>query len=145
MALEQFFYDNPNPCWIYECQKLHFIEVNKSCVSLYGYTEEEFLYKLTINDLQPKEDQLLMKDYLEEDNTFGDAGIWRHKDKKGKLFHVLIFSHETRLNGQKCRYVMAVNVEKELQNERSFRDIYVDRQKLQQSIRKRTGPKDRGK
>ena len=67
MALEQFFYDNPNPCWIYEYQKLHFIEVNKSCVSLSGYTEDEFLFKLTINDLQPKEDLLLMKDYLEED------------------------------------------------------------------------------
>lgn len=134
MALEQFFYENPSPCWIYQCQTLRFIEINKRCVSVYGYSEDEFLEKLLHPDLQPLEDTILLKEYLEEDNTFGDSGVWRHMNKAGHIFHVRILTQPTQLNGQKCMYVMATNVEKEVSLERKFRTAHCSLTRLRNSV-----------
>jgi PAS domain S-box-containing protein len=141
MALEQFFYDNANPCWVYECKSRHFIEVNRKCVSVYGYTEDDFLQELTIDDLQPKEDADLLKEYLKEDPEFGNNGIWRHKTRSGVSFHVRIFTQATKLNGQKCMYVMATNVEQEIQQARKFRESYCDFERLQTIILSKTKDK----
>ena len=102
MALEQFFFDNPIPCWVYAESTNQFIIVNKSAVTTYGYSETEFLEELKVNDLHTA------------GNIASHNGIWHHVDKSGKEFYVRIYSHDTLLNGQRCKYVMAVNADEEM-------------------------------
>ena len=37
------FSDNPYPMWIYDCEKLRFLEVNDAALRTYGYSRDEFL------------------------------------------------------------------------------------------------------
>lgn len=43
MAFEQFFYQNPTPCWIMETADFRFMEVNISMIETYGYSEYDLL------------------------------------------------------------------------------------------------------
>jgi PAS domain S-box-containing protein len=44
------FEGNPLAMWIQDLESLHFLEVNESAQSQYGYTRDEFI-ALTVNDL----------------------------------------------------------------------------------------------
>ncbi len=111
MALEFFFHDNPNPCWIYDNETFRFLAVNKSCLTTYGYTEDDFIDRLTIFDLLFPEDQSQFRSYLHVAEPPQISGIWRHIHASGAVLQVCTYSHQTRLNGRFCRYVMAVNVQ----------------------------------
>jgi PAS domain S-box-containing protein len=111
MALEYFFHDNPNPCWIYDSETYRFVAVNKSCVSTYGYSEDEFLDKLTIFDVTVSADIPALEEYVHTPNPEQITGIWRHLHKNGAVLQVCTYCHDTKLNGRICRYVMVVNVQ----------------------------------
>ena len=111
MALEYFFHDNPNPCWIYDSESYRFLAVNKSCLTVYGYSEDDFMDLLTVFDLIYPEDVAPLKEYLQRPDQPQISGIWRHIHKNGAILQVCTYSHETKLNGRICRYVMAVNVQ----------------------------------
>lgn len=126
MALGQFFFENPIPCWVYDCKTLRFLAVNNRCTEVYGYREEEFLDRLTITDLHPRQLLVVAHDYIEEDKGFADSGIWQHQKEDGETFYVRIYSHPTRLNGRDCRYVMAVDVSNEVRLQRRIRQQHFD-------------------
>ena len=125
MALEQFFFDNPVPCWVYQEKTHRFLTVNQSTVREYGYSEEEFLTRLIIDDMLPEEDRELLRDYVQQYKDLTRSGIWRHRRKDGKIFYVRIYSYQTKLNGQQCRYVMAVNVDEEVRLQRVLRARFI--------------------
>lgn len=130
MALGQFFFGNPIPCWVYDCKTLGFLAVNKQCIKVYGYSEDEFLDRLTTNDLQPRQLLIVSQDYTREDKAFGNSGIWQHQKKNGEQFYVHIYSYATRLNGRACRYVMAIDASDEVRLHRQIRERYFNRDKL---------------
>jgi PAS domain S-box-containing protein len=126
MALGQFFFENPIPCWVYDSQTLRFLAVSKRCCEVYGYTEDEFIDRLTTNDLHPRQLLVITEDYAREDKQFKDSGIWKHQKKNGETFYVHIYSGPTRLNGRSCRFVMAIDASNEVRLYRQMREQHFD-------------------
>ena len=115
MAFEQFFFDNPIPCWAYEETTLKFLAVNNSAVAVYGFSEEEFLEDLLVTDLELQEnDPNSISSHKEPSETIHTSPVIQHQTKSGKIIHVHICSHPTKLNGLPCRYVMALNADEDL-------------------------------
>lgn len=126
---ERLFENNPNPMWIYDLQNYTILLSNKAACFQYGYTFSEFR-KLTLYDLRPSsEHQKLNASLNNEVRRFGDSGDWLHKNKKGELFYVNIFSHETIYEGRKCRLVTSINVNKKVMAE-------IERENIQKSLDK---------
>ena len=61
MALGTFFYDNALAALVFDKGTLQFNEVNSQSLTLYGYTEAEFMQKLAVTILfLPKTGRLLL-------------------------------------------------------------------------------------
>lgn len=107
MVFDQFFYENPIPCWIYAMDDLRFLAVNKSACSRYGYREEEMLGGMTILDLRPGDERKELRRLLANGCAIKKA-CWKHMTRYGQTFQVNIQSFDTKVNGRVCRFVMAI-------------------------------------
>jgi len=106
------FHLSPQPMWLYDCETLKFIQVNKAAIDHYGYTEEDFLTML-ITDIRAEEDVLEMNILLNnreqiEESTF--TGSFNHVKKNREIINVEVYSTEIILKGRNCRSVIAVDV-----------------------------------
>jgi len=82
------FSANPYPMWVYDCETLHFLEVNDTAVRSYGYSREEFL-AMTLVDIRPPDDTAaFMEAASERHNGYSTAGVWRHRRKDGSILFV---------------------------------------------------------
>jgi PAS domain S-box-containing protein len=101
---------NPNPMWVFNSESLQFVEVNRSTLELYGYSNDEFL-SMTILDIRPEEDRQKMVNMI---RTHGQgvrlAGTWRHLKKNGELLYMSIVSYDIEFNKKPCTLVMANDV-----------------------------------
>jgi len=97
--------------WVFDICTLQILEVNDASVSAYGYSKEEFLGK-TIRDLRPVEDVGLIQGILPQirarQTHFRE---FRHRDSRGKIFHVEIMSYPITFNGKDARLVVTQNIE----------------------------------
>ncbi len=132
--LRFLFADNPNAMWIYEVSSLRILDVNKTAVESYGYTESEFL-TMNITDLRPPDEleklnnYLYEADYLEKDTKgFEHAGVWRHQTKKGDLICAEITSHYIKFKNRDCRIVIATDVTERVryQEEAKLREQFLN-------------------
>lgn len=106
------FHLSPQPMWLYDCETLNFIQVNKSAIDHYGYSEEEFL-AMKITDMQTAEDAEKLKKAIEKRRLEGDfpfSGSFNHLKKNGDTINVEIYSTGIVVDEKKCRSVIAIDV-----------------------------------
>ena len=106
------FHLSPQPMWLYDCETLNFIQVNKSAIHHYGYSEEEFL-SMKITDMQTAEDAEKLKKAIEKRRLEGDfpfSGSFNHLKKNGDTINVEIYSTGIVVDEKNCRSVIAIDV-----------------------------------
>ncbi len=115
----KLFKDNPHPMWVYDIDTLKFLTVNDAAISKYQYSSQEFL-EMNITEIRPAEDQdsILMFVKRIEEKRYHDAGIWRHKDKMGRVFFARVTSHSTSFGNANARVVLAIDVNEQVQAQR---------------------------
>lgn len=88
--LNKLIKNNPEPSFIYDKENLKFLHVNKSALSLYGYSNDEFL-KLDLTDLYAPED---IQSILDSAGDKSKEGLFSppycHKKKDGSSVYVEI-------------------------------------------------------
>lgn len=113
----QLFESHPLPMWVYDCETLRFLAVNKAAIEHYGYCEREFL-NLTLMDIRPPEDvRQLQVQMQQETSGLHYLGTWRHRKKNGSIIHVEISSHALSFAGKSAAVVAVNDVTKRLQTE----------------------------
>ena len=103
------FNASPTPCWVYDVQTLHFLDVNEQAILTYGFSREEFL-AMTVRDIQPAGDRASIERMLREQMENPAANSWRHVCKDGSLLDVEVRSHAIAYSGQAARLVVLHNV-----------------------------------
>ena len=106
------FHLSPQPMWLYDCETLNFIQVNKSALDHYDYSEQEFL-SMKITDIQTTEDAEKLKKDIEKRRLEGDfpfSGSFNHLKKNGDIINVEIYSTSIVVDEKKCRSVIAIDV-----------------------------------
>ena len=106
------FHLSPQPMWLYDCETLQFVQVNKAAINHYGYTEEEFL-ALKITDIRTPEDAEKIETALEKSILAGEVlftGSFNHFKKNGDVINVEVYSTGITVNNRACRSVIAIDV-----------------------------------
>jgi diguanylate cyclase (GGDEF)-like protein/PAS domain S-box-containing protein len=90
----QLFFDNPQPMWLYDAQRLDFLEVNEAAIHHYGYSREEFLDRL-VTDVHPSDEAERLLTELDIAGPGAPrSGVWRHQLKDGRTIDVEVSSHQ---------------------------------------------------
>ncbi len=117
----KLFKDNPHPMWVYDVNTLKFLTVNNAAVVKYKYSVEEFR-EMNITQIRPPDDQdsilMFVKRIVAKD--YHDAGIWRHKDRDGRIFFARVSSHTTSFGNANARVVLAIDVDEQIQAQRKI-------------------------
>lgn len=106
------FHLSPQPMWLYDCETLQFVQVNKSALNHYGYTEEEFL-AMKITEIRTDEDAENLKRIIEIKKLKGEnsfTGSVNHLKKNGEIINVEVYSTGITINNRMCRSVIAIDV-----------------------------------
>lgn len=99
---------SPLPMWVYDLETYAFLDVNRSAVSHYGYTREEFL-NMTLYDIRLVEDIPFMEEAIslsKDREEFYFQGVFRHKKKDGSLIQVNLSSNILAFKGRKAEIVL---------------------------------------
>lgn len=117
------FLSNPQPMWVYDKETLRFLEVNNAALHHYGYTREEFS-RMTIKDIRPKEDVVLLMEQLNTSSSIHGViinnKIWRHYKKSGELIYVELKSHSIIYEGKKAAFVSVNDITKMVETEQAL-------------------------
>jgi len=131
---KNLFHCNPNPLWIYDINTLKFVEVNDAAVHKYGYSRSEFK-SMTIRNIRPAEDLENLQASIDKlPEGIHISGHWRHINKSGQTFTVLIESHKITFNDRQCVIVMAQDVTLKLQQEEQQRKAYETEKSLKEEL-----------
>jgi len=118
----QIFDLAPLPMYLRDEDEMQFIDVNKACHEMYGYTREEML-ELTLIDIQTPEgrDRYLRAPY---DRSIGAVERLQkqHARRDGRVIDVEIHAYPTLLAGRKVRLVLIRDMTEQLNMERLLRD-----------------------
>jgi two-component system cell cycle sensor histidine kinase/response regulator CckA len=115
------FASNPMAMWVYELDTLRFLAVNDAAVLHYGYTREEFL-AMTIKDIRPAEDlPMLLRSMERRPQGVDVSGVWRHRQKTGKIIFVHITSHPISFQDRPAELVLAQDVTAQHESERALK------------------------
>lgn len=119
----EMFEANPQPMWVYDVRTLRMLAVNEAAVQSYGYLQEEFL-TLTLEDLHPEEDRLLLRAGLEALKNGGfrrSSRAGRHVLKDGSLREVEVTSNALQFGGVSARIVLVQDIteRRRLEDERA--------------------------
>jgi len=111
------FERSPLSSWIFDRETLAFLEVNRSAVSAYGYTREEFL-GMRIVDIRPPEDVAPLLDDLQSQAADGVSGPWRHRRRDGSIIHVMVHGSDIRFAGRPARLALVEDITERLRLEK---------------------------
>lgn len=104
------FEKSPQCMWVFDMETLMFVAVNEAAVSVYGYSQEEFL-AMNITELRPPEDvPALLEDVARLGPGYRHRGLWRHHRKDGTLMDVEVSAHDIEFNGRPSRLAVAMDV-----------------------------------
>lgn len=118
------FESNPLPMWMVGLSDHRFIDVNNAAIKQYGYSRNEFM-KMTSMDLRPEEEVERYKKFPDAGfNSVHLSGVWRHRQKDGKIIFVDINTHDFIYNGQAARLVLANNVTEKYKAEEKLKESY---------------------
>lgn len=98
----------PHPVWVCDSERLSFLEVNDAAVSLYGYSQAEFL-EMTVADIEaPRQGaQESFEDLLRSSST---AVHRQHRTKSGHMVEVEIHWHTLEFAGRTAALVVAQDI-----------------------------------
>jgi len=98
-----FFYNNPNPMWIYDKTTLNFLEVNNAAQLIYGYSRNEF-QKMKVTDIRTSDDLSKVKYYLERTNNKSLKSLFniKHRYKDGTVVFVDIINNDVEFLGRRA-------------------------------------------
>jgi len=114
------FADNPNPMWIYNPSDLSIKQANDAACKLYGYSKDEFS-SLTITDLRPESEIPKLKEEVSNlEDTYNDAGRWKHQKKNGDILFVHVQSHPISEGNNRYRLVTVQDVTNTMQYRQEF-------------------------
>lgn len=117
------FESNPMPMWVYDPEKLRFLDVNKAAIEHYGYSREEFL-ALGLAEIRPREDVAFFLDYMERARTTGEMPrlTWRHRKKNGAVIFVEVITRDIVFDGDRpARLSLGNDVTEHKQAEEALR------------------------
>ncbi len=118
----QIFALAPLPMYLRDEESLQFIDVNKACHEMYGYTRDEML-TMSLIDIQTPEGR---QRYLHAPYARPMGSVERlqkqHAHRDGRLIDVDIHSYPTMLAGRKVRLVLIRDMTEQLNMERLLRD-----------------------
>jgi PAS domain S-box-containing protein len=99
------FANSSRPMWIHDRETYAFLEVNDAAIEQYGFSSREFLTMSEL-DIRPPED---VPKFLDRARLGGrlTAEEWRHQNKRGKVFPVIITSWELTFRGRPAQMVLA--------------------------------------
>lgn len=124
MPYTELFLEMPFPCWIYDLKTMRFLSVNKSAINKYGFSEEDFIERLSLSDIRPGEDRQILSERVNKlKNKPLNSGVWRHKKKNGETFYVRIYSCPLNFQGIEARFVAAIDVNEHVEVERKARKL----------------------
>lgn len=100
LGFRMLFANNPQPMCICDIETLRFLAVNDAACTQYGYTRRQFR-KLTIADIRPPEDRLVLRAHLASANPSTHvSGSWRHLRADGSIIEVEVASREIVYEGR---------------------------------------------
>ena len=94
------FDGSPHPKWVQDAASGRILAVNPAAVREYGYPEEEFL----------RLDARALEAPSATDPGAVEAGVTRHRTRKGEVIDVELTTHELAFMGAPARFVLAQNV-----------------------------------
>ncbi len=116
--VKNLFNENPIPIFIFNIEDYSFLDVNEAALKKYGYNKDEFM-KMSVLDIRPEGEHEKLSNVLKHETYDGyyDYGVWKHKKKSGEEFHAQIIAYTSLFNNQKIRIVMAIDVQKQVEQE----------------------------
>lgn len=107
----------PQPMWVYDCEDLKFIQVNKAAIKHYGYSEKEFK-KMSILELLPKNGHTKTVDHKKLMKLFDESN--KHIKKNKEIIDVTIHSNLFTLNEKNCKIVIVNDITEKIHIEKSI-------------------------
>jgi PAS domain S-box-containing protein len=117
------FQANPNPMFVFDEETLHFLAVNDSAVSYYGWSRAEFL-AMTALDIRPPEDRSLARDVIQRYRGAHEAniGAFRHCRKNGTVMDMEITISSISFAGRPGRLCSMNDVTERRRAEEALRE-----------------------
>ncbi len=115
------FADHPQPMWVYECDSLRILAVNRAMVQLHGYSEAE-LMRMAMPDLFLPEERDRLAAVLRDMTHDGrpEPLRQRHVRRDGTVIDMEMYSGSTRFNGVAACQVLGNDVTERVRTEREL-------------------------
>lgn len=117
------FRHNPTSMWIYDTETLQFLAVNKSAVSKYGYSREEFLSMKVDKIVIATEVESNTESGIINHNIFSDSGICKLIKKDGSEMYVRQYSHSLTFKNRTCQFTLTEDLTNVISKEIKLRNI----------------------
>ncbi len=104
------FEDNPQPMWVYDCETLAFLEINRAAAEHYGYSRDEFLSMRVVDVLPESEAARLAASPCPTRAKKHSFGIWRHRLKDSTWIDVEAATHQISYAGRKAALAVLIDV-----------------------------------
>lgn len=122
LRYRQIFALAPLPMYLRDEESMRFIDVNKACHEMYGYTRDEML-AMSLIDIQTPEGR---ERYRRKPYSRPMGAVERlqkqHAHRDGRSIDVEIHSYPTTMTGRKVRLVLIRDMTEQLKMERLLRD-----------------------
>ena len=111
----ELFESHTHPMWVYDCETLRFLAVNKAAVEYYGYSPSEFL-SMTLGEIQVFGDiPTLVQKYSQIESAPEYVEVWKHRKKDDTIIHVEISCRQLMFVGKGAEVVSVNDITKRLQ------------------------------
>ncbi len=115
------FESNPTPTLLYDHEKLALLSVNEAAVRHYGFSREEFAAMTLASLALPEEIPAFVQKLSSLTGEAGNAGIWRHRKKDGRLVEMEITAQPVVFAEKRAWLSLAVDVTERLSLEAQLR------------------------
>ncbi|MCH7396969.1 PAS domain S-box protein [Belliella sp. DSM 107340] len=108
----ELFHLSPLPMYVIDKNSYKFLDVNRTAISHYGYTKDEFL-DMTVFDIRPESEKQRAMDIISGDgegSEMKNPGTFKHTKKNGEMIDVEISYNEIDFKGRKALLVLANDV-----------------------------------
>lgn len=120
LRYRELFESHTHPMYVYDCETLDFLAVNKAAVEYYGYSQSEFL-TMTLGDIQLFGDiPTLVQKSGQVESAPEYVEVWQHRQKNGTLIHVEISYRQLVFAGKGAEVVSVNDITKRLQTEEAL-------------------------
>ncbi len=118
----QIFALTPLPMYLRDEETLQFIDVNKACHEMYGYSREEMLQMSLVDIQTPAGRERYLRGAYDRPMGALERLQKQHARRDGSLIDVEIHSYPTTMAGRKVRLVLIRDMTEQLNMERLLRD-----------------------